>query len=286
MHYFPVKRRHRFHRDRYSRFLDLLSDLASEADQSRPASLLVPTHIDSQPGPPPRAALHHRSGQILHGGEGLSLRTDQQAQILTDQPGFDLVVVEVGHLGHPLESEHLGQTVEEDPGVLALLLGRGTGSVVLVVSRRSRGPVRIGPAAGSTATRCPTPPPGLRTAVTGGRGGFASSSLSVTPVDSGTGVIRTDTGPDARFLADPAEQPTPGFLDDVELGVTLIDAQPIEGSVFGFLDSSSRCLDPLHGHLLFRLRFRGRGAGLLAPPGPLPLALFSVPDGPASFVRS
>jgi hypothetical protein len=50
----------------------------------------------------------------------------------------------------------------------------------------------------------------------------------------------------ARLASDPPEETRPGLLENLELGVVLIDAQLVEGAVLGFLGAAPRGFDPLH----------------------------------------
>ena len=104
---------------------------------------------------------------------------------------------------------------------------------------------------------------------TGDVAASSSSAPAVPPVLLGARCSRPHPGPDTSLAAHPAEQSRTGFFQDLELGVHLVDAQLVQGRLFGLLDAASSGLNPLHlsvPHLPRLLRFRRPPARGRVPP--------------------
>ncbi len=74
----------------------------------------------------------------------------------------------------------------------------------------------------------------------------AISTSGPAPLDLGAGLGGTNAGTNTGLPSDHAEQAGLGFLDDLELGVLIIDTEFIKGTLFGFFDRTTGCFNPFH----------------------------------------
>ena len=105
---------------------DVRRDLLREPLERLAPPLPVTGDVDADPPVmgPGRLPLHDRAGELLDRLQGLSLRADQQAEVLAFDPQLDRVVVDLLLADRRVEVECLDQPVEEGPHDGGLLLHR------------------------------------------------------------------------------------------------------------------------------------------------------------------
>ena len=103
--------------------------------------------------------------------------------------------------------------------------------------------------------------------------GAVASGPSTTPAVSsvllGAWDSRPHPRPDPGFASHPTEQSGSRFLEDLELGVRLVDTELVEGCFLGLVEATSGGLNPLHlsvPYLPRLLRFRRPPARGRVPP--------------------
>src|SRR5690606_34644619 len=215
--------------------------------------------------------------------EGVPARPDEQAEVLTGDADLDGLVVDLGggHLG--LLAEGIEETLEElldDPCLLGGVDFPGIAGVAhgLLASGR-RGAARglfvaLGTRCGPVGPTFAVPPATAGSATGSRRGTWGSRRLvgglvlrlgtlrrrgltclvaattarapAVAAVDLGTRTDRAHPRPDPRLATHATEEPRPGLLEDLELGVGLVDVQLVEGQLLGGLDGLRAGLYPLH----------------------------------------
>src|SRR5205823_13703129 len=77
----------------------------------------------------------------------------------------------------------------------------------------------------------------------------ARLAAAIAALDLGSRARRAHAGAHPCLLAQPPEEPALGLLEDFELGILLIHAELVEGSIFRFLDRTAGRFHPLHALL-------------------------------------
>src|SRR6266545_797435 len=257
---------------------DILGYLASEPLECLAAALAIAADVDADPPEmqPRFVALHDGTAEVLDRVERLAFRADQQPQVLPFHPHLDGLVVDAFLVDVAVDSERFEQPDDERLDVLSLSLDAD----LLLIHHAPFGPRRgvlapISRLAGPRRLAAGAPAPPARSRPLAGRPLVDRHGLPRVPGAAGrlpgcalAGRLRSlwlasaiaafgfgarprgaDSGPNSGFTPNAAEQPRAGLGQHLELRVTLVYTQLVEGGLFGLLERASDRLDPFHRSL-------------------------------------